>query len=195
MVELTALHPAPPPVTSPAGERLLDAAEQLFYWRGIGAVGVDLIADTAGVTKRTLYQRFGSKADLVGVYLQRRAHRWQSMLLAEVAATTPSAERSLVVYDVGATWAASNSRGCAFINAWAEVGNAAGPAADVIRQEKQWMRDLFRHLVDDPAVADHLHLLYEGALVTGSALGDSSAFAHARQAARRVLQSHERSAP
>ena len=60
------------PALTPAGERLLEAASELFYSRGIRAVGVDLIADVAGTTKETLYDRFGSKDGLVVLYLRRR---------------------------------------------------------------------------------------------------------------------------
>ncbi|NEE13916.1 helix-turn-helix transcriptional regulator, partial [Streptomyces sp. SID7499] len=48
-------------VMTPAARRALAAAGRLFYDRGIHAVGVDLIAAEAGVTKKTLYDRFGSK--------------------------------------------------------------------------------------------------------------------------------------
>src|SRR4051812_43582457 len=68
-----------------AGTRLLDAASDLFYRRGVRAVGVDLIAETAGTTKKTLYDRFGSKDALVALYLLRRAHRWRGHLLAPLA--------------------------------------------------------------------------------------------------------------
>ncbi len=72
------------PALTPAGERLLDAASELFYRRGIRAVGVDLVAETAGTTKKTLYDRFGSKDELVALYLRRRARRWQSFLFPYV---------------------------------------------------------------------------------------------------------------
>ena len=68
------------PVLTPAGHRLLDAASALFYARGIRAVGVDLIAEEAGTTKKTLYDCFGSKDALVALYLRRRAMRWQEFL-------------------------------------------------------------------------------------------------------------------
>lgn len=192
MADTLDLRPQPAPVTTPAGDRLLDAAEALFYWRGIGAVGVDLIADTAGVTKRTLYQRFGSKSDLVRAYLGRRAHRWQTRLLDALEPLAPS-ERVLAVYDVAAAWSRTNPRGCAFVNAWAELEHADDPAARLVREEKQWMRDLFRALVDDEAVADRLHLLYEGAHVVGSTLADPQAQVTAREAAAAMLGAAVRS--
>ena len=65
----TPLRPVlqPLPALTEAGTRLLEAASELFYDRGVRAVGVDLIAETAGTTKKTLYDRFGSKDALVTV--------------------------------------------------------------------------------------------------------------------------------
>ena len=53
------------PSTPSPRQRLLDAAADLFYRQGIGAVGVDLVSKAAGVSKRTLYQQFGSKDQLI----------------------------------------------------------------------------------------------------------------------------------
>src|SRR4051794_37400383 len=75
----------PLPAMTPAGTRLLAAAADLFYRHGVRAVGVDLIAETAGTTKKTLYDRFGSKDALVALYLLQRAHRWREHLLAGLA--------------------------------------------------------------------------------------------------------------
>ena len=53
-------------------ERIIAAASKLFYGQGIRNVGMDLIAEKAGVTKRTLYYHFRSKDDLVAAYLDAR---------------------------------------------------------------------------------------------------------------------------
>ena len=77
---------------TPGARRVLDAASELFYERGIHAVGVDTIAEAAGVTKKTLYDRFGSKEALVVAYLQHRDARWREHLadhLARVPAAGP----------------------------------------------------------------------------------------------------------
>ena len=139
VLELTDMRPAPAPPTPVAGERLVAAAEELFYLRGIGSVGVDLIADTAGVTKRTLYQRFGSKELLVVAYLRRRAMVWQNRLLDALAQTSPASPAECVelVFAVAAQWALDNPRGCAFVNAWAELGFSSHQAVPLIRAEKQ----------------------------------------------------------
>lgn len=193
MVELTGLRPAPASPTPGAAEQLLVAAEDLFYRRGIGAVGVDLIADTAGVTKRTLYQRFGSKENLVVAYLERRAHLWQTTLLDALEQTPPtsSSDGVALVFTVAAQWAAENPRGCAFVNAWAELGAGPHRAVPLIRAEKQWMREVLTHLTGDSRSAAQVHMLYEGAQIAFTTLGDDRAFTNAANAA--LMLSTERS--
>ena len=62
-------------VLTPAAARVLEVASRLFYERGIHAVGVDAIAEAAGVTKKTIYDRFRSKDNLIAAYLERRDRR------------------------------------------------------------------------------------------------------------------------
>ena len=173
---------------TPAGEKLLAAASTLFYRRGIRAVGVDLIAETAGTTKKTLYDRFGSKDALVALYLERRAAHWQEFLREHMA------DRPLVdVFDVLALWLADQDRGCAFVNAYAEIGGTGHPGEAVVRAEKAAMRRYFVQLATEDGLAEperlgaELHLLYEGASVMTTAGGVPDAVDHAREAARRLV--------
>ncbi|WP_344621297.1 helix-turn-helix domain-containing protein [Actinosynnema pretiosum] len=183
-----ALRPvlAPLPELTPAGVRLLDAASGLFHARGVRAVGVDLIAETAGTTKKTLYDRFGSKDALVALYLLHRAHRWREHVLAAVGEGSAQ-ERVLRVFDALGTWVDEWSRGCAFVGAYAEIGDGDHPAVPVVRAEKAWMRALFVALTGDTGLGAHLHLVYEGALVALTAGGDPEALELARCAARSAL--------
>jgi AcrR family transcriptional regulator len=193
-----ALRPVlqPLPVMTRAGTRLLDAASDLFYDRGVRAVGVDLIAETAGTTKKTLYDRFGSKDSLVALYLLQRAHRWREHLLARLTeaerdpaavltggseGTSRGESQVLLVFEALETWMGTQRRGCAFVNAYAELGNSDHPAVPVIRAEKAWMRTLFDTLTGDVALGAHLHLLYEGTLVVLTAGANPSAAAEARR--------------
>lgn len=171
---------------TPAGERLLAAASELFYARGIHAVGVDLIAETAGTTKKTLYDRFGSKDALVALYLRRRFERWQSYLEANVSGT--GADRVVSVLDALESWLGDG--GCAFINAHAEIGRADHPALPVIRAEKEWMRAVYEGLAAEagaPGTGAALHLLHEGAVVARTVGGRPDAMDAARTAARALL--------
>jgi AcrR family transcriptional regulator len=173
---------------TPAGERLLDAAAELFYRRGIRAVGVDLIAEVAGTTKKTLYDRFGSKDALVALYLRRRAQRWQSFVSEYVERVPPGRGRVLAVFDALEEWLAEQDRGCAFVNANAEIGGTGHPGESVIRAEKASMRALFTELVDGADdLGAQLHLLYEGANVAVTAGGQGDGVAQARRAAARLL--------
>jgi AcrR family transcriptional regulator len=174
---------------TPAGERLLDAAAELFYRRGIRAVGVDLIAEVAGTTKKTLYDRFGSKDALVALYLRRRAQRWQAFVHGYVGRAAPGPDRALAVFDALSDWLAEQDRGCAFVNANAEIGGTGHPGEAVVRAEKAAMRALFTELADgDEEVGAQLHLLYEGANVAVTAGGQADAIEYARRAAERLLR-------
>jgi AcrR family transcriptional regulator len=169
---------------TPAGERLLDAASELFYRRGIRAVGVDLIAETAGTTKKTLYDRFGSKDQLVVLYLRRRAERWRAFLARGMA----GADGPTAVFDVLADWLREQDRGCAFVNAHAEVGGTDHPAVAEIRAEKEWMRAYLVDLVGDDRLGAELHLLYEGATVLHTAAGQTDAVERAKAAAEQLCR-------
>jgi AcrR family transcriptional regulator len=178
---------------TPAGERLLEAASALFYRRGIRAVGVDLIAETAGTTKKTLYDRFGSKDELVARYLRRRSLIWRDFLRVSMSEVPAGPERPAAVFDVLAVRLGEQDRGCAFVNAHAEIGGTDHPAVAEIRAEKEWMRRYLVDLVAETGAADaervgtELHLLYEGATVLATTAGMGDAPARARVAALRVL--------
>jgi AcrR family transcriptional regulator len=184
---------------TPGARRVLDAASELFYERGIHAVGVDTISEAAGVSKKTLYDRFGSKDALVVSYLQHRDARWRAHLAeALAAAPKPGPDRVLAVFDAAISWSDDNSpKGCSAINARAEVSDSDGARSvfpEVTRQ-KVWLLDLFADLcreagISDPdATAQSLMLLYEGAIVTVGMHTFSEPFVVARTVARRLLGS------
>ena len=87
----------------------------------------------------------------------------------------------LLVFDALETWMGAQRRGCAFVNAYAELGDGEHPAVPVIRAEKAWMRHLFDTLSGDEALGAHLHLLYEGTLVVLTAGADPRAAVEARR--------------
>jgi AcrR family transcriptional regulator len=183
---------------TPAGEKVLAAAAELFYARGIRGVGVDLIADQAGVTKKTLYDRFGSKDALVAAYLTRRHDRWRTWFtdrLAERGADggTTGAAGVLAVLEIAEEWAGANARGCAFVNAHAEIGGTDHSGNAVILADKQYMLGVFTDLLRDAGhpsaegAGAQVHLLYEGAMVAHTTGAQPDAFATARAAARALL--------
>ncbi|MBM7169190.1 TetR/AcrR family transcriptional regulator [Streptomyces sp. G44] len=179
---------------TPAARRALDAAGRLFYERGIHAVGVDLIAAEAGVTKKTLYDRFGSKEQIVVEYLADRDERWREFLAGYLeAAPTPRA-RILAVFDASRDWAADRSvKGCGMVNAHAEISDAAHPAYPVITGQKAWMLALFTGLAREVSprgaerLARTLTLLHEGGLVAHGLRIFPDALDQARGEAERLL--------
>ncbi|MFI9778399.1 TetR/AcrR family transcriptional regulator [Streptomyces sp. NPDC051956] len=157
---------------TPAGRLIVTAAEELFYNRGITTVGVDLIAQHSGVTKRTLYNQFGSKDRLVATYLSERDQRWRSLVRATVDACDGPVEAVTAPFDALRTWSEANTRGCAFINALAELPDPTHPAHRIAANQKLWLLNLFTELATaagctgPAALATQLLVLHEGALAT-----------------------------
>ncbi|MGW6240105.1 TetR/AcrR family transcriptional regulator [Streptomyces sp. NPDC055094] len=211
------MSPTPEPrriTMTPGARRALEAASRLFYERGIHAVGVDLIAAEAGVTKKTLYDRFGSKDQLVVEYLAARDERWRAFLAERLEAVSPGPDdvrppgvaRVLAVFDASRAWMEANSpRGCSMVNAHAEIDDRGHPAYSVIAGQKRWMLELFTRLAREaeagngngngtkngPRKADQLGrtlmLLHEGALVAHGLRIFPDALGEAREQARALL--------
>jgi len=185
---------------TPGARRVLDAASVLFYENGIHAVGVDTIAEAAGVTKKTLYDRFGSKEALVLSYLQHRDARWRDWVAAHLAAhPTPGVDRVLVIFDASIAWSDDNSpKGCSAVNARAEIPDhaTAGLVLPEVTRQKQWLLEQFTELIIEAGLSDpedrarELMLLYEGAIVTVGMRTFREPFETARRTARRLLESH-----
>jgi len=181
---------------TPKAHAVLRAASELFYERGIHAVGVDVIAARAGVTKKTLYDRFGSKERLVVEYLTERDAQWRGFLDEHLAQAGASpADRVTAVFDASAAWARERGRkGCSMINAHAEISDPGHPAYSVIVEQKRWMLALFTDLaaaagVSDPRqVGEHIMLLHEGAVVTAGMHAVDNAFTTAAAAASTLLR-------
>ena len=155
---------------SPAGRRIVAAAEELFYARGITAVGVDLIAERSGVTKRTLYNQFGSKDALVAAYLTERDRRWRSLVDATIESSDDAMSAVTAPFVALRAWTGSNARGCAFINALAELPDQNHPAHRIAADQKQWLLHRFEELAATAgcaapcSLAKRLLVLHEGAL-------------------------------
>src|ERR1700677_2380198 len=105
-----------------ARERLLRAADELFYEEGIHTVGIDRVIERAGVAKATLYSAFGSKDELVGAYLRRRhdsnQERMERLLLERYASPR---ERLIGIFEIQGENFVPGFKGCAFMTASAEA--------------------------------------------------------------------------
>ena len=134
-----------------ARERLLAAANELFYNEGVHTVGIDRIIAQAGVAKASLYNTFGSKDELVRAYLQtRHASVTQRITQAVERYDTPR-ERLLAVFEgQGELFAQPDYRGCAFARASAE-SHPGDPAEQAAEAYRQWVRALLTDLAASSA--------------------------------------------
>jgi AcrR family transcriptional regulator len=176
--------------------RLLDAAEALFYERGVQAVGIDDVRTAAGVSLKRLYQLFPSKDRLVVEFLERRDARWRGRLAGFVAARSAAgaepAERILAVFDwLGEWFAEPGFRGCAWINSYGELGGVSADVARLARAHKTAFRSYLAALVADaalpPDLTDELVLLAEGAMVTAGIFNTPAPARLARRAATNLI--------
>lgn len=175
-----------------ARKRVLDAAEELFYARGVQSVGMDDIRGASGVSLKRLYQLFPAKEQLVEAYLVRRDTTWRQRLADRVDRHQEPRERILAVYDHLHTWFAEPGyRGCAWINAYGELGATSAPVAAQALAHKLALRRYLAGLVADAGLptglADQLQLLAEGAMVTSAVFGTAEPALQAREAAAVLL--------
>src|SRR6202165_4638355 len=190
--EPTSVHPNASSLLS-ARERLLVAADELFYAEGVHVVGMDRIVERAGVAKASLYSIFGSKDELVRAYLENHLHQRQTGIGNIVAAHDTPRERLLGIFaEIEAALGGSEFRGCRFISAGAEA--RPGDASEVVADRyRAWLRSLFIELAeaagahDARAVGRQLALLYDGAAVAARMGQDRRGAADAVHAAAAAL--------
>lgn len=183
-----------------AHDRLLDAASTLFYSDGITATGIDIIVKRAGVAKKSLYNNFSSKADLVASYLEARHAEWLMLYEARLRhATSPhdSVMAVFLAYEDHAEHSYERGfRGCGLLNAAAEL-----PAGDmgraVVRGHKEQVEALLAHHISDmlgdnpqraAQLAHHLAFLLEGAMARAGLEGRSDCLRQARGMAAAMLE-------
>jgi AcrR family transcriptional regulator len=176
-----------------ARERLLAAANELFYNEGVHTVGIDRVIEQAGVAKASLYNTFGSKDELVRAYLDLRYASVTERITQAVERYSTPRERLLAVFEgQGELFAQPDYRGCAFARASAE-SRPGDPAEQATETYRSWVRTLLTELatqagVPHPAVlARQLHLLYDGSGQSARLDRDPDAAAAARAAAATLL--------
>src|SRR5215510_3867372 len=163
----------------PPRERILNAACELFYSRGIRAVSVDEIAAAAQTNKMTLYRHFESKDLLVAEYLRslnRYAIERDEEVLRQYPGDPYSGFRALVKR-VGDDLCKEDLRGCPMANAAVEFPEKDHPARVVIEDSKKEQCNRLVKLCSDSGfleperLAEELFLLFEGACVNVQSLG------------------------
>jgi AcrR family transcriptional regulator len=184
-----------PPRTGITRQALLEATAELVYQRGVTATGVDLIAERAGVTKRTLYQHFRSKDELVAAALSVQG---EAALAVFERAAASRARRTgqpavLALFDViERLLAGSAPAGCALLNASLELADPDHPASRAAREQLTARNELVARLLREAGLADaelagELALLVDGAFATGGAHRDPGAATRAKRAATHLI--------
>lgn len=189
-----------PAVDRSARARLRGAAAALFYADGIGATGIDAIVARAGVARKSLYNNFASKADLVNQYLEDRHAEWLALYRRRADPARTPADRVLAVFDAYRDHAdradGQGFRGCGLVNAAAEL-RAGDKGRRAVRRHKEEVEALLAAplgdlLPGDPArgarVARHLAFLLEGATIRAGLEGNSGCIGEARAIALSMLE-------
>jgi AcrR family transcriptional regulator len=176
-----------------ARRHVIETADELYYARGIQAVGMDELRRASGLSLKRLYSLFPSKEHIVLAVLEHRHELWTAGVTAKVGAAASATDRLLAIYDYLADWFADDSfRGCGFINAFGELGAISPAVADLAREHKADFQRYVAELVEaagaPAALAPQLAILAEGAQTTAAIAGNADAAAHARRAAETLIR-------
>ena len=193
--------PSPASATT-VRDRILFTAADLFYRKGIRAVGVETIAAEANTTKMSLYRSFPSKDELVAEWLRDHdTHFWQTWdAMAQKFPDEPLKQIQAAFTLLTKHIADPNARGCPIANAAVELTEKDHPARKVIEAHKANLRNrlsalCLRMKVKDPELlADELFLLMEGAQVSIQTLGVRGPARNVAKAADNLIGAHLRPA-
>jgi AcrR family transcriptional regulator len=177
-----------------ARERLLAAADELFYRDGVHSTGIDAVIEKAAVAKGSLYYIFGGKDELVAAYLRGRHEAFRQRVEAAQAGIDDPAEKILAIFDaLGDYVSLPEFRGCPFDSAAAEAPTGQCQVL-AIKEYRDWLhRSLVQLAVDtgvpdSQALAEALIVLYNGALASANTAPPSRAAAMtAKRLARLTL--------
>jgi AcrR family transcriptional regulator len=177
----------------PARQRLLDAADRLFYSEGVHTVGIDKIIEEAGVAKGSLFYNFSGKEELVAAYLAGWDKRRRDRIARHQQGLDDPIDKLLAIFDaLQEAVLTPGYRGCAFANANAEAlpGSAE---ANALRAFRDWLADIILALTEEAGflnasdVAARLRLLYDGAVANSQLDEHPDAVRLAKELAQMVL--------
>ncbi len=182
-------------------QRIVAAAIMLYYYHGFGAVGIDRVIESAGVTKTTFYKHFESKDELmVAAVLQR--DQWESAAwdraIYQRAGDDPRKQLISLVDILDLWFNGPDYRGCMFMNAAIEFPNPHDPVHQAAAAHKRAMRDAWRDTalkagateIAAETFADCYAVLIEGALVLRQAHGRNDAARVIRPAVEQLIQTY-----
>ena len=174
-------------------EMLLDTAERLFYTEGFHATGIDRVVAEAGVARMTLYNHFPSKEALIEAVLARRYARYLDDLRRAVDGAGMG-DAVMALAETHCRWLETTSnRGCIVIKAIGEFEQHNPAIADQGRRLKRELLEVIGYALsrdgsaDDPAMAERLLVVLEGADALAPVLGAAAATNHLRAIIPAVL--------
>jgi AcrR family transcriptional regulator len=186
---------APKERRRPARDKLLEAASKRFYAHGLAATGIDAVTADAGVARKSLYNNFSSKSELVVAYLHARHEEWLGLYRSRLAEAAGPLDRLLAVFDAYTDHALfeyeTGFRGCGLLNAAAELP-IGDPGREIVRTHKEEVQSLLeRHLNElapgqtkaNATMAEQLAFLLEGAMARAGLEGSDRCLRDARQMA------------
>ena len=176
-----------------ARERLLAAADELFYENGINTVGIDRVIERAGVAKASLYDCFGSKDELVRSYLQARNEARRTRINERLSQYHTPEEKILSIFDLlGELAVQPGFRGCAFVRAGADAGSSDN-VKTVCEESRAFILGKFTDLAREAGASEpellgkQLVLLYDGASIAAHLDHNRNAVSTARTLATQML--------
>ncbi|WP_380180131.1 TetR/AcrR family transcriptional regulator [Kalamiella sp. sgz302252] len=182
-----------------AYDKLLNAARVLFYSHGINGTGIDAIVKRAGVAKKSLYNNFASKDELIATYLTVRHQEWLDLYQQRAQKAVTPRDGVVAVFQAygdHAEFAYEHGfRGCGLLNAAAEL-EAGAPGREAVRRHKEEVEAILAgHLMQiatDPAratnLARHFAFLLEGSISRAGLEGKSDCIAQACRMAEELME-------
>jgi AcrR family transcriptional regulator len=161
-------------------EQIVEAATHLFHAEGFTATGIEKIRETANVSKKTLYNHFTSKEELILAVLRREDENVRHWIMKNVDKMSQNPKDRLIgLFDVYASWIESKGfGGCLFIKAASEFSDPENKCKAVSTEAKRLSKQMIKTLaleanVSDPdTLTDQLNLLIQGATVQAQVADD-----------------------
>lgn len=187
-----------PPGKLSARDRILVAANDLFYREGIRAIGIDTVIERAGVAKMSLYRAFPSKDELIAAFLEMRDKmywKWWDSVVARHPGD-PSRQLRALFEAIAKHTSGAQYRGCPFVNMSVEFPDHAHPGRQVVARHMEELRNRLSELVaglgltQPKLLTDQLLLLMEGAYSAGNTMGADGPSASVAAAAEILIQAH-----
>ncbi len=185
-------------------QQLIQTAFELFYQHGIHAVGINQILQTAGVAKKTLYNHFASKDELIQAVVDYRDENFYNWLASRVEQVKPGYDGLNELFEAVDDWIndrvslLTDFHGCFFINTCAEFNDPHHPLHQQCQQHKNRVNGLIKRQIralgiSESAidyVTESISLLKEGAIVMAQVQGDLKSAEKAKAMAWIVLAAY-----